>query len=108
MTVLANADKCQVNRALGQKTPDRGGGLRGILFAVQQVIPSDRHFADEPIEQVSTKAGRMIDGQTDVFVQVEQPQLTGLNFFFNDSKVRRARSTFAGSCLWLTVCAVRW
>ncbi len=71
MTVLADADECEVNRFRREDVADALCDSFGISLAVQQVITSDSNSIDEPVEQIAPKTGAMREGQADVLVEME-------------------------------------
>ena len=51
--------------------PTSVGDAGSVVLAVEQVIAGHPGLANQPIEQVFAEARGMIDGQTDVFVEME-------------------------------------
>ena len=71
VAVLADADECDVDGALGDRASRPLGDRRGVSFAVEQVVPRETRLADQPLEQVLAEAGRVLDRQADVLVEVK-------------------------------------
>jgi hypothetical protein len=71
VAVFADADKRDVDGALGDRASRAIGHRRGVPFAVEQVVPRETRLADQPLEQVLAEARRMLDRQADVLVEVK-------------------------------------
>ena len=57
--------------AARQLRPTRSATRRRLALAVEQVVAGDAGLVDQPLQQVSAEAGRVIDRQTDVLVEVK-------------------------------------
>ena len=71
MTVLADADKRNIDWRRPQRVANLTDDFARIGLPVEQMIVRDASLLNQPFEKIFAKAGGMSNGQADVFIEVK-------------------------------------
>ncbi len=96
MAVLTDPDESHVHRVLAKPPARLAADDVRIALAVEEVIGGDPGRLDEPLEQESTEARRMLEGQTDVLVEMEHLHLVPLDAWLADQPLEERDLRRAG------------
>src|SRR6267143_1834239 len=81
MAVFSDAGKGDIYGRGAQRLTDAAGYFTGITVAIQQVMLGNPGFANQTLEKIFAKAGRVSDGQPDVFIEVKHLDALPVNVF---------------------------
>jgi len=96
MGVFADAGEDDVDGRGGEELADAERRFVRSGFGIEQMVMLDAGFANQSIEKVFAKTGRMGDGQADVFVEMKEFDSLPIEFIRSSESVEKIQLGSSG------------